>query len=153
MVKKRIKQEIRKADIFTTAIESAYRFVLTNIRLFIIGAVVFCLAGVAAYGYAAYEEKKNEKAQISLMEGITSLEQFNLTGKKEELDKAETIFGKVAKERSGKVYLVAKLYLGSLYALKGQTDDARKIYQELSKGSPTAIKSLSERALQNLSTK
>ena len=153
MVKKRIKQEIRKPDIFTTAMETAFRFVTANIKLFIIGAVVFCVGGLAAYGYAAYEGKKNEKAQVSLTEAITSLEQFNVTGKKEDLDKAETIFNKIAKERPGKVYLVAKLYLGSVYTLKGQTDDAKKIYQELSKGSPTAIKVLAERALQNLNTK
>lgn len=153
MVKKKIKQEIRKPDIFTTAIEAAFAFVTANIRLFIIGTVVFCVGGLAAYGYAAFQEKKNEKAQVSLTEAITSLEQFSLTGKKEELDKAETIFSKIAKEKPGKVYLVAKLYLGSVYTLKGQTDDARKIYQEISKGSPTAIKMLAERALQNLNTK
>ena len=71
-------------------------------------------------------------------------------GKKEDLEKAETVFQKVVKEKKGKVYLIAELYLGTVYALKGQTDDAKKIYLELSKKSPPVLKMLADRALQNL---
>jgi hypothetical protein len=152
-VKKKIKEEIRKPDIFTRTISVAFEFVRANVRLFVIGAVVFCVGGLSAYGYAVFKEKKNEKAQMLVSEGIKSLEEFNVTGKKEELDKAEGIFSKVVKEKPGKVYLVAKLYLGSAYALKGQTDDARKTYQELAKESPAVLRMLSESALRNLNTK
>jgi len=64
MVKKRIKQEIRKPDIFTTAMETAFRFVTANIKLFIIGAVVFCVGGLAAYGYAAYDRRSILGGQV-----------------------------------------------------------------------------------------
>ena len=152
MTKKAIKEEIKKPDILLKTVESAIDLVKTHMRLFIIGVAVFCVAALSAYGYTAYQEKKNEKVQAAIAEGVKSLEEYGSTGKKENLDKAEAVFLKVVKERQGKVYLVAKLYLATVYATEGKTDEARKIYQELSKGSPSTLAMLSERALQNLNT-
>jgi len=153
MATKRIKEEIKKPDILVRLTETALEFVRANLRLVIIAAVIFCAAGFSVYGYTVYQEKQNEKVQIAISEGVKNLESYYASGKKEDLDKAENTFQKVVKERKGKVYLVAKLYLGTVYALKGQTGDAKKIYEELSRKSPSVLKMLAERDLRNLDTK
>jgi hypothetical protein len=153
MVKRKIKEEIKRPDIVIATVELAITFIRTHLVKVIIAAAVFCAAGLSVYAYTAYEERKNEKAQTAIFEGVKSLESFNRSGKKEDLDKAEAVFQKAAKERAGKVYMVAELYLGTVYAVKGQNDEARKIYQRLAKDGPTVLKMLSERALQNLAAK
>ena len=153
MTTKKIKDEIKKPDIVIRTAEAALQFVQTHLRLVIIAAAVFCAAGVSVYGYTLYEGKQNEKVQATISEGVKSLETYYSTGKKEDLEKAETTFQKVVKEKKGKVYLVAKLYLGTVLAIKGQSDDAKNIYQDLAKNSPPALKMLAGKALQNLNAK
>ncbi|MDR2018195.1 MAG: hypothetical protein LBQ00_04900 [Syntrophobacterales bacterium] len=153
MVKKTIKETIKKPDMLIIAFERAFEFIQVNLRLVIIAAVIFCAAGLVAYGYYVHEEKRNEEAQIFIANGVKSLESYYVTGKKEDIEKAESAFGKVAKEGKGKSYMVAQLYLGTVYAVKGQTDDAKKVYQGLSKKGSPILKMLSEKALQNLDTK
>jgi hypothetical protein len=153
MVKKKVKEELKRPDVLITAVESSIQIIRSNLKFFIMGAVVFCIAAISVYGYTMYAEKRNEKAQVLVAEGAKSLEQYAQTGKKEDLDKAETIFQKVVKERRGKVYQAAELYLGTVYVMKGRTEDAKKIYQELSKDSPAVIKMLANRALQNMTVK
>jgi len=153
MATKKIKEEIKKPDILVRLAETALEFVRTNLRLVIIAAVVFCAAGFSVYGYTVYQDKQNEKVQVAISEGVKNLESYYASGKKEDLDKAESTFQKIVKERKGKVYLVAKLYLGTVYTLKGQTDDAKKIYEELSRKSPSVLRMLAERDLRNLDTK
>lgn len=150
MARKSLKDDIRKPDIVIKTIESLFEFVRSNLRLFIIGVAVFCAAALSVYGYSIYSDKKNEKVQISIAEGAKALETYNNTGNKDELTKAETIFQKVVKERQGKAYQVAKLYLGTVYTLKGQTEDAKKLYSELSKDSPTVVRMLAQKAMANL---
>jgi hypothetical protein len=152
-MKRKIKEEIKRPDIVIATVEALIAYVRSHVKHFIIGVAVFCVAGLAVYGYAAYEEKKSEKAQAAIFEGVKSLESYNRSGKKEDLDKAESIFQKAVKERPRKVYMVAELYLGSIFALKGQNDEARKIYQHLAQSGPTVLKMLAERALQNLDAK
>ena len=82
MVKKRFKEEIKKPDIVIRTVETAIEFVQTNLRLVIIAVVVFCAAGLSVYGYAMYDEKRNEKIQITVSEGVKSLESYYTTGKK-----------------------------------------------------------------------
>ena len=153
MATKKIKDEIKKPDIVMRTAEVALEFVRAHLRLVIIAAVVFCAAGLSVYGYTVYQDKQNEKVQTAITEGVKNLESYYASGKKEDLDKAETTFQKVVKERKGKVYLVAKLYLGTVYALKGQNDDARNVYQELSRKSPTVLRMLAEKDLQKLDAK
>ena len=153
MATKKIKEEIKKPDIVIRTVEAGLEFVQTHLRLVIIAAVIFCAAGVSVYGYALYDEKQNEKVQIAISEGVKNLESYYNTGKKEDLEKAETTFQKVVKEKKGKIYMVAKLYLGTIYAIKGQADDARNVYQELSRKSPLALKMLADKGLQNLDAK
>jgi predicted negative regulator of RcsB-dependent stress response len=153
MVKKKTKEEFKKKDILIAAVESVYTFFQKNLKLCIIAAVILAVVSLSVYGYAAYEEKKDKSAQILLFQGVKNLDEYAASGKKENLDKAEEIFQKVVQQKQGKIYKIAKLYLGTVYSIKGQTEDARKLYQELSKDSPTVLKMLSEKALGNLDNK
>jgi hypothetical protein len=153
MTKRNIKQEIKRPDIVITTAEMVIAYVRTHLRLVIIALIVCCLAALSVYAYAAYEERKSEKAQVTIMEGVKSLEAFNRSGKKEDLDKAEAVLQKVVKEKPGKVYMVAELYLGTVYAVKGRSEDARKIYERLAKHGPDMLRMLAQKALSNLDAK
>ncbi|MBA4391548.1 MAG: hypothetical protein C0399_11525 [Syntrophus sp. (in: bacteria)] len=153
MIKKKIKEGVRKQDILIATVELVYSFFRTNLKLCIIAAALLIVASLSVYGYAAYEEKKDEKAQVLLFQGVKNLDEYTASGKKENLDKAEEIFQKVIQQKQGKIYKIAKLYLGTVYSIKGQTEDARKIYLELSKDSPDVLKMLSEKTLSNLDNK
>ncbi|HEY3276468.1 MAG TPA: hypothetical protein VGJ94_07590 [Syntrophorhabdaceae bacterium] len=146
-------EEIKKPDFLMVAVQSAITYVRTHLKLVIIAAAVCCIAGLSVFAYAAYEDRKSAKAQSAIMEGVKSLESYNQAGKKEDLDKAETIFQKVVKEKPGKIYMVAELYLGTVYALKGRADDAKNIYRRLARKGPTVVRMLAEKALLNLDTK
>jgi predicted negative regulator of RcsB-dependent stress response len=151
MAKKQTKELVKKPDFLLKFIENVYIFINENLRSFIIGAVVFFVAVFSVYGYTIYAEKQEEKAQATLFQGIRSFEEYSQTGKQESLANAETIFQTLIKERKGKAYHIAKLYLATIYAGKGNTDDARTLYQQVAKDSSgTILQTLAEQALQGL---
>ncbi len=153
MPRKKIKEEIRKPDILIRAIENALMLVRTHYKLCIIALAAICLIGVSVYGYAAYQDKKNEKAQSQLFDGIKSLEEFNTTGKKESLEKASEVFQKVIALKRGNISKTAKLYLSTVYATKGRNEEARKILTELSKDESDLLAAIATKTLQHMDTK
>lgn len=149
MAKTKTKELAKKPDVLITAIETAYAFVRNNLRSFIIGVVIFLAAAVSAYSYTLYARNQEEKAQQTLFQGIRSFEDFTRTGKQESLTNAENTFQTLIKEKRGKAYHVAKLYLATIHAEKGKTGEARGLYQDIMKDSPgTLLKALAEQALQ-----
>lgn len=149
MAKKQTKELIKKPDFLLKFIEHAYLFIKENLRSFIIGAAIFLAAVIAVYGYTFYAEKQEEKAQATLFQGIRSFEEYSQTGKQESLTNAENIFQALIKERKGKAYHIAKLYLATIYTGKGKTDEAKTLYQEIIKDSSgTILQTLAEQALQ-----
>jgi hypothetical protein len=150
MPRKKIKEEIRKPDILLKTIDYIFVFVQTNLRVCIIALAVICVAGLSAYGYAAYQGRMDARAQSQLFQGIKSFEEFNMTGKKEDLDKAIEIFQKLINQKQGKASKVARLYMGTVYAIKGQTEEARKALSELSKDAPPVLAMLSTKTLRSL---
>jgi len=154
MAKKQTKELIKKPDFLLKFIENAYLFIKENLRSFIIGTVIFLAAVIAVYGYTFYAEKQEEKAQATLFQGIRSFEEFSQTGKQESLANAENIFQSLIKERKGKAYHIAKLYLATIYTGKGKTDEAKALYQEVIKDSSgTILQTLAEQALQGSAKK
>ncbi|NLW35539.1 MAG: tetratricopeptide repeat protein [Syntrophorhabdus aromaticivorans] len=148
------KELVKKPDFLITSIETAYMFMRTNFRFFVAGAIVFVLAVAAVYGYTIYAGNQEEKAQSVLFQGIRSFEEYTQTGKEESLANAENTFQTLIKQKRGKAYHVAKLYLATIYSLKGKTGEAKSLYQEIVKKSPgTMLKTLAERALLNLDKK
>jgi predicted negative regulator of RcsB-dependent stress response len=154
MAKKQTKELIKKPDFLIVFVETAYIFIKNNLRNFIIGIVIFFVAALSVYGYTVYSSKQEEKAQSTLFQGIRSFEEYSQTGKQESLTNAENVFQTLIKEKRGKAYQIARLYLATIYTMQGKTEDARALYQEIMKNSPdTILKTLAEQALQGLEKK
>ncbi len=154
MARKQTKELVRKPDFLLTFIETVYTFIQNNLRNFIIGAVVFIMAVLAVYGYTVYSRKQEEKSQVILFQGIKSFEEYSQTGKQESLKNAENVFQTLIKEKKGKAYQTARLYLATIFTMQGKTDDAKTLYQEVMKGSSdTILQTLAEQALQSLEKK
>jgi predicted negative regulator of RcsB-dependent stress response len=154
MAKKQTKELIKKPDLLIRFIENAYIFIQNNLRNVIIGLVIVFLAAISVYGYTIYSQKQEEKAQATLFQGIKSFEEFSQTGKQESLANAENTFQTLIKERKGKAYHIAKIYLATIYTMKGKTDDAKALYREVIKeSSGTILQTLADQALQGLEKK
>lgn len=154
MAKKQTKELIKKPDFLIVFVETAYIFIKNNLRNFIIGIVIFFVAALSVYGYTVYSSKQEEKAQSTLFQGIRSFEEYSQTGKQESLTNAENVFQTLIKEKRGKAYQIARLYLATIYITQGKTEDARALYREIMKNSPdTILKTLAEQALQGLEKK
>jgi predicted negative regulator of RcsB-dependent stress response len=154
MAKKQTKELIKKPDFLIVFVETAYIFIKNNLRNFIIGIVIFFVAALSVYGYTVYSSKQEEKAQSTLFQGIRSFEEYSQTGKQESLTNAENVFQTLIKEKRGKAYQIAKLYLATIYTMQGKTEEARALYREIMKNSPdTILKTLAEQALQGLEKK
>ncbi len=150
MAKKK-KEEIKKPDLLIAAIESAIAFVKKNLRSCIIGVIVFFIAAFSVYAYTFYERKQDEKVQHMLAQGIQSFDLYSLSGKKDALDDAEKIFQDVINKKQGRLSIIAKLYLGKVYYIKGKNEEAKKIYGEVSASSTNpATRSLAEKALEHI---
>jgi predicted negative regulator of RcsB-dependent stress response len=154
MAKKQTKELIKKPDFLIVFVETAYIFIKNNLRNFIIGIVIFFVAALSVYGYTVYSSKQEEKAQSTLFQGIRSFEEYSQTGKQESLTNAENVFQTLIKEKRGKAYQIARLYLATIYTMQGKTEEARALYREVMKNSPdTILKTLAEQALQGLEKK
>jgi predicted negative regulator of RcsB-dependent stress response len=154
MAKKQTKELIKKPDFLIVFVETAYIFIKNNLRNFIIGIVIFFVAALSVYGYTVYSSKQEEKAQSTLFQGIRSFEEYSQTGKQESLTNAENVFQTLIKEKRGKAYQIARLYLATIYTMQGKTEDAKALYREIMKNSPdTILKTLAEQALQGLEKK
>jgi predicted negative regulator of RcsB-dependent stress response len=154
MAKKQTKELIKKPDFLIVFVETAYVFIKNNLRNFIIGIVIFFVAALSVYGYTVYTSKQEEKAQSTLFQGIRSFEEYSQTGKQESLTNAENVFQTLIKEKRGKAYQIARLYLATIYTMQGKTEEARALYREIMKNSPdTILKTLAEQALQGLEKK
>jgi predicted negative regulator of RcsB-dependent stress response len=154
MTKKQTKELIKKPDPLIKFIETAYIFIQNNLRNFIIGVVIFFVATLSVYGYTVYSHKQEEKAQATLFQGVRSFEEHSQTGKQESLTNAENVFQALIKEKRGKAYKIAMLYLATIYTMQGKTEDARALYQDVIKSSSgTVLQTLAEQALQSLDKK
>ena len=154
MAKKQTKELIRKPDFLLNFIETAYIFIQENLRSFIIGAAICIVAAASVYGYTLYSRSQEEKSQAILFQGIKSFEEYSQTGKQESLTNAENVFQSLVKEKRGKAYQIARLYLATIYSMQGKVDNAKSLYQEVIKDSPgTILQTLAEQALQALEKK
>ena len=133
MAKKQTKELIKKPDFLIVFVETAYIFIKNNLRNFIIGIVIFFVAALSVYGYTVYSSKQEEKAQSTLFQGIRSFEEYSQTGKQESLTNAENVFQTLIKEKRGKAYQIARLYLATIYTMQGKTEEARALYREIMK--------------------
>jgi predicted negative regulator of RcsB-dependent stress response len=151
MAKKKYKEIVHKSDVVITTIESAMQFIRNNLKQCIAGFVLLLIAITFGYAYLLYAKNQYDKTQYHLSQGIRSFDEYNMNGKKEELEKAETLFNDVAQKKRGQSCYIAKLYLAKINYVRGKNDDAKKLYQEvLNGGSNATLKSLSDKAIQHI---
>jgi predicted negative regulator of RcsB-dependent stress response len=117
-------------------------------------AIVFLLAIVAGYLYMLHSRSQYDTIQYRLSQGIQSFAAYNAEEKQEDINKAEGIFNEIARKKKGKSYYIARLYLAKIQYIKGKSEDAKKIYQEILKDtSDSVLKTLSEKAIRQIDKK
>jgi hypothetical protein len=148
---KKTRVETKKPDALLSGFQYCITWVRRNARTSIlIGVVIVCL-GLAGWGLAAYQAIKDEKAQYTLSQGITSFEEYAATMKGDGLSKAEKSFKSLAKGSPAGIRDVAKLYLARIATMKGNKEEARALYAEVAKKpSSDVVRKLSESALKDM---
>ena len=154
MPRKKMKQEIRKPDVFQTTFQLVLEWAKGHKTVCIAGAVAALLVVLAVWGYGAYRTAEDEKAQYALLQGMNSFRAYTVDPKSDGLSKAEGSFRKVARESSGGLRDVARLYLAKIEAMKGMKEEARRLYAEINKNpSNDVMKKLSAMGLQGSGAK
>jgi hypothetical protein len=153
-MKKKDKEIIHKPDMLQTLFTSTIQFVRKNAKWCIVGLVVFLVAIAAGYVYMLHLNSQYGKIQYKLTQGIQSFDEYNANGKQEDIEKAGTIFNEIAQKKMKQSYYIAKLYLAKINYMRGKNEDAKKMYQEIVKGtSSSMLKTLSEKAIQHIDKK
>ncbi len=153
-MKKKDKDIVRKPDVFITWFTSTTEFIRKNSKLCIIGLVVILVAAAGVYTYMLHLNSQYDKIQYQLVQGIQSFDEYNASKKEEDIAKAEGIFKDIAQKKMRQSQYVAKLYLAKINYVRGKNEDAKKIYEEIIKGTPSSIlKTLSEKAIQHIDKK
>jgi predicted negative regulator of RcsB-dependent stress response len=154
MTKKTVKAEIKAPDIVLRTLGSSYAFIRNNLKLCIIALAVCVAIASSVYGYMVYEKRTDDGRQYLLSQGLRSFEEFTTTGKQEDLSSAESVFNKIALQDQGRISAVAKLYLAKINHLRGKTDEALKVYKEVSQASSDPLlKSLADKAIAQIEKK
>jgi predicted negative regulator of RcsB-dependent stress response len=153
-MKKKDKEIIHKPDVLLTLFTSTMQFIRNNSKQCIAGFVIFLIAIAAGYAYMLHLNSEYDKIQYKLTQGIQSFNEYNTSGKQEDIEKAESTFNEVAQKNKKQSYYIAKLYLAKINYMRGKNEDAKKIYQEIFKGtSNSTLKTLSEKAIQHIDKK
>ena len=154
MARKKIKETIKKQDIFLRTLELLSEWVKGHVKLCIIAACILaCLIG-SAYAYRIYDTSKDDKAQYLLSESIMAFDEAQATGKEEAVKKAEGLFNKVVAENRRGPSDVARMYLGRIYVMKGQNEKAAALYKDAEgHASSDLVRNLSESALKQIEKK
>lgn len=151
MAKKKIKKEVEKTDILLKFVEIALTFIRKNMKFCIVGALIVIAICSGVYGYTIYERKQHEKSQALLFEGIEHFEQYTLTGKEENLNRAEELLTQTASQKRDNIQRIAKLYLAKISYIKEKKEEAKRIYEDLRHGPPGDIVTiLAEKALKQI---
>ena len=150
-MKKKDKEIIHKPDMLLTLFTSTTQFIREHLKQCIVGLIVLLFAIAAGYAYMLHLNSQYDKIQYKLTQGIQSFNDYNTSGKQEDLTKAESVFNEIAQKKMRQSYYIAKLYLAKINYMRGKNEDAKKIYQEIIKGtSSSMLKTLSEKAIQHI---
>lgn len=154
MVRKKEKEIIHQPDILIKTFGNVSAYVRSNTRQCIYGLIAFVVIIAAIASYLAYAGYQDQKMQYELAKGIESFEAYDRTRVAGDIEKAEGIFQKIAAGASGNTRYIAQMYLAKINISRGKTEEALKLYQEVSRSSSnqvltrfasTAIKSLEKK--------
>ncbi len=151
MVKKAVKEELKKQDVVLSSLQKWKEWAAANIKICIIGVIVVILLGLGGWAFASYRSSRNDQIQYKLTQAIRNFQEYTLAGKSDSLPKAETGFKEVMNEGRSGPGAVAGLYLAKIALLKGNKEEAKTIYDRLSKKPANdVIKKLADAGLKGL---
>ncbi len=151
MPKRKIREDLKKQDLLLSTFEKWKIWVKENTRTSIIIVAVVLLVGLSGWAFASYRINRNERNQRLLSAGIASFQEYTISGKAEALPKAEADFKRVAQNSSDGLRDAAELYLARIAAIKGNGEEAKKIYNRIArKPSNDITKKLAQTGLQNV---
>ncbi len=154
MTRKKEKEIIHQPDILVKTLETVSMYVRTNTRQCIYGLIAFVIIVAAVASYFVYTHYQDQGLQYELTRGIKAFDAYSRTGAPGDMDKADDIFQKIASASSGKPHYIAKLYLAKINMARGKTQEATKLYQEVSRNSSNqALTYLADNALKSIEKK
>ena len=154
MTKKKDKEFIKKPDVFLTSFNSVTEFIRKYSKQTIAGVIILLIALGIGYAYMLHLDSQSDRMQRSLMQGIQSFNDYGISGKQEDLTKAETIFKEISLKKVRDTGYIAKLYLAKIQYIRGRNEEASRLYREVFKDtSNNALKKIAEKALQHIGEK
>jgi len=151
MTKRKVKEEIKKPDIVLRTITFLIEWAKTNTKVCIIGLIVVLVLCFSLFGYSVYSKKQNDKVQFMLSQAISTFGESMASNSTEKLNVAETLFNSILNENNKKINVIAKLYLARIHYIKGKTEEAKKLYNEVvNQTDDTVIKSIVAQTLKQI---
>lgn len=151
MTRRKIVAEAKKPDIIITSFETSLNWIKANPKPVCIGgALLVALAGFL-FGFRLYENRKDERVQYLLSQGLRSYQEYTLAGQQDSLTKAESTFKELLRENQKGTGDIARLYLGKISRAQNKVDQARTYYAQVVGGpADPLIKKFASSALQEL---
>lgn len=129
-------------------------YVRENTRRCIYGLVAVCIIIAAVASYFVYSNYQDKKIQYQLAQGIRAMDAYGQTRAQADIEKAEGIFQKLASQTGGRSCYISKLYLANINMLRGQREEALKMYQDVSRNSSNeSLTRLANKAIAGLEKK
>jgi hypothetical protein len=152
MQKKTIKEDTKREDFFITSVEKCKAWITNNTKTFVISVIVVIALASTGWAYVYYLSSKNERVQYALSGAIKGYQEYMVSKKAESLPKAETTFKTIEKDSSGGVRDIARLYLARIAELKGNTQEAKTMYDRIVKNPASKLtQKLAETSLKETS--
>jgi len=154
MTRKKEKDIVHKPDILVQTFESVSMYIRENTKHCLYGLVAFLVIVAAVASYMVYAHFQDQKIQYQLAQGVQAVETYGQTRAAGDIEKAESIFTKIASSTNGKPRYIAKLYLANINMTRGKREEALKLYQEVSSSSSNqALTYLADKAIKNIEKK
>ena len=148
------KEFVRKPDFVMRGAASLIQFVKDHSKECIIGIIILFLAAAASFAYTLHQQNRDDAVQYQLSTAISAFDSYSAKGSKEDLEKAEKLFNEIVGKKRGQSQYVAKLYLAKLSYMRGDSQNAKKYYEEVAKyTSSTSLKAIAEGAISHIDKK
>ena len=154
MARKKEKEIIHQQDILIKTFGTVSAYVRDNTRQCVFGLIALLVIVAGIVSYFVYAGQRDQRIQYELAQGIQAFESYERTRAAGDIEKAEGIFKKISAATGGKSHYIATLYLAKINVVQGRTEEALKLYKEVSgKSSNQAMAYLADKAIGNIEKK
>ena len=133
MPRRKVREEVKREDFLLSGFGKVKTWIRENTRVCVAAAAIVVVLGLAVWGYSIYLSNRNERLQYQLSAAIRDFQEYTMTGKSDSLPKAATTFEGIAREASGGLRDVARLYLARIAFIKGNKGEAKSLYGQVAK--------------------